>query len=304
MPHILARIPFLVILIGPLRCRVVSRGETRYNFAVPEQAIVVRSLEKTFPPSRSGWRTLLQPFEKASIPALCGVSLEASSGESVALLGANGAGKSTLLRILATLLLPTSGAASVAGHDVAREPRSVRRSLGFHAGSDLGFYARLTARENLVFFGRLNHLSSAEASARIFSISEQLALQEALDRQVRTLSVGTIQRLSLARALLHRPRVLLLDEPTRSLDAIAAAKFRDFLKNRVLKSGDTTLLFASHTLQEIEFLADRVAVFGRGRILACDSVSRLKQRANAASLERVFFHLTGHSPHSVEPPPV
>lgn len=267
---------------------------------MPEPAILVDSLKKSFPPSRSGWRALLQPFEKSSIPALSGVSLEAAPGESVALLGANGAGKSTLLRILATLLLPADGFARVAGHDVSRDPPAVRRNLGFHAGSDLGFYPRLSGRQNLFFFGRLNRLSPAAATARITQLSSQFQLADALDRQVRTLSAGTVQRLSLARALLHRPPVLLLDEPTRSLDAVAAAEFRSFLKQRVLKSGDTTLLFASHALQEIEFLADRVAVLDSGKLLACDSPCRLKERANAASLEEAFFKLTGHTPHSLE----
>lgn len=226
--------------------------------------------------------------------------MEAAEGESVALLGANGAGKSTLLRILATLLLPCSGAASVAGHDVAREPHSVRRRIGYHAGSDFGFYPRLTGRENLAFFGRLNHLSKAEAAARVSQLSEQFGLEDALSRQIRTLSAGTIQRLSLARALLHQPRVLLLDEPTRSLDAIAAADFRRFLKDKILRPGTATLLFASHTLPELEFLADRIAVLGRGRLLACDTPSRLKSLANASSLEEAFFKLTGHTPHALE----
>ena len=265
-----------------------------------EPAIFVDSLKKSFPPSRSGWRALLQPFEKSSIPALSGISLEAAPGESVALLGANGAGKSTLLRILATLLLPAGGFAKVAGHDVSRDPSAVRQNLGFHAGSDLGFYPRLTGRQNLFFFGRLNRLSSAAITARVAQLSSQFQLEDALDRQVRTLSAGTVQRLSLARSLLHHPRVLLLDEPTRSLDAVAAAEFRNFLKHHVLKSGDTTLLFASHALQEIDFLADRVAVLDRGKLLACDSPSRLKERANAASLEEAFFKLAGRAPHSLE----
>ena len=189
---------------------------------MPDPAIAIESLEKSFPPTRSGWRTFLQPFEEPTAVALSGLSFEVREGEALALLGANGAGKSTLLRILATLLFPTRGAARVAGYDAVRQPREVRRRLGYHAGTDHGFYARLTARENLQFFGRLNHLSSATAKQRIARLAEQFRLGEALDRQVRTLSSGTVQRLSLARALMHQPSVLLLDEPTRSLDAIAA----------------------------------------------------------------------------------
>jgi ABC-type multidrug transport system ATPase subunit len=267
---------------------------------VPEAAIAVESVEKSFPPTRSGWRAFVQPFEKPTVVALAGVSFEVKEGEALALLGANGAGKSTLLRILATLLLPTRGSARIAGHDAARDPRTVRSHLGYHAGTDHGFYARLTGRENLLFFGRLNHLSNTAANLRIKQLAEQFQLVDMLDRQVRTLSTGTVQRLSLARALLHQPRVLLLDEPTRSLDAIAAMDFRRFLKTQILRSGNTSLLFASHTLPEVELLADRIAIIHKGCLLACDSLAALKQRTNAATLEEVFLRLTGHSPHSSE----
>jgi ABC-type multidrug transport system ATPase subunit len=260
---------------------------------VPEAAITVESLEKSFPPARSGWRAFFQPFEKPTAVALAGVSFEVRDGEALALLGANGAGKSTLLRILATLLVPTRGHARVAGHDTVHQSRDVRRLLGYHAGTDHGFYARLTGRQNLFFFGRLNQLSNAAASRRISQLAEQFQLGEALDRQVRTLSSGTVQRLSLARALLHQPSVLLLDEPTRSLDVIAAAEFRRFLKTEILRKGGTSLLFASHTLPEVELLADRVAVIDAGRLLACDTLSTLKLSTGAASLEEVFLRLTG-----------
>jgi ABC-type multidrug transport system ATPase subunit len=261
---------------------------------VTEAAIRVESLAKSFPPARSGWRAFFQPFEKPTAMALAGVSFEIGEGEALALLGANGAGKSTLLRIIATLLVPTSGQARVAGHDTVHGSRAVRRRLGYHAGTDHGFYARLTARENLLFFGQLNLLSSSAAARRISQLGEQFEFGEALDRQVRTLSTGTVQRLRLARALLHQPSVLLLDEPTRSLDAIAATEFRRFLKSEVLRDGHTSLLFASHTLAEVELLADRVAVIDAGRLLACDTVSMLKRGAGASSLEEAFLRLTGH----------
>jgi len=219
-------------------------------------------------------------------------------GEALALLGVNGAGKSTLLRILATLLVPTRGRASVAGHDTVHQSREVRRSLGYHAGTDQGFYARLTARENLLFFGQLNRLSHSAALRRIAQLAEQFRLGDTLDRQVRTFSSGTVQRLSLARALLHQPSVLLLDEPTRSLDALAAAEFRRFLKTEILRGSGTSLLFASHTLPEVELLADRIAVIDAGRLLACDTLSTLKRSTGAASLEEVFLRLTGRRSHA------
>jgi ABC-type multidrug transport system ATPase subunit len=262
---------------------------------VREIAIAVDRLDKYFPPARSGWRAMLQPFEKPTCRALADVSFEVRAGESVGLLGANGAGKSTLLRILATLLLPTRGAARVAGFHTIGESREVRRRLGYHAGTDSGFYARLTVRQNLRFFGRLNQLPSATAQARIEPLCAQFRIVESLDRQVRTLSTGTVQRLSLVRALLHQPPVVLLDEPTRSLDAIAAMEFRRFLKSEILQSGQTSLLFASHTLAEIELLADRVAIIDSGRLLACDTPSNLKQQTSTANLEEAFLCLTGFS---------
>jgi len=258
-----------------------------------DPAIILDSLEKWFPPALSGWRAFLQPFTPPTTPALHGISLTVKQGEAVALLGANGAGKTTLLRILATLLLPTRGAATLAGHDTVRESAAVRRQIGYHAGSDLGFYARLTGRQNLLFFGRLNHLSDEFSASRIQNLSERFGLLGALDRQARALSSGTIQRFSLIRALLHQPKVLLLDEPTRSLDALAAADFRHFLKTDVLARKDTSLLFASHTMQEIELLADRVAILDEGKLLAFDTPTALRARTLSSSLEEAFARLTG-----------
>jgi len=221
--------------------------------------------------------------------------LEVQPGEAVALLGANGAGKTTLLRILATLLVPTKGHALLAGHDTEKEPAAVRKSLGYHAGSDLGFYARLSGRENLRFFGRLNHLQGADLEGKIQKFAKRFGLEGVIDRQVRTLSSGTVQRLSLLRAILHEPTVLLLDEPTRSLDAIAAAEFRHFLKSEVLAQRRASVLFASHTLPEIEFLADRVAILHDGKILAIDSPAALQKAYGCGSLEEVFLRVTGRN---------
>jgi ABC-type multidrug transport system ATPase subunit len=260
---------------------------------VPDSAIILDSLEKWFPPALGGWDAYLQPFRRPTSPALCGISLEAKQGEAVALLGTNGAGKTTLLRILATLLIPTRGSAQVAGSDTVRDSAAVRRQIGYHAGSDLGFYSRLTGRQNLTFFGRLNHLSDLVTARRIGELSERLGLQNSLDRQARTLSSGTVQRLSLLRALIHQPKVLLLDEPTRSLDALAAADFRRFLRTELLVRQGTSLLFASHTMQEIEFLADRVAILDEGKLLAFDTPAALRGTTSSATLEMAFARITG-----------
>ena len=259
-------------------------------------ALRLENVEKYFPPAAFGWRALLQPVSRLTVPALRGISFEVKPGEVLALVGANGAGKSTLLRILTTLLIPTRGRAHVGGFDVAREPAKVRLQIGFHTGGDACFYSRLSARENLLLFAGLNNLSSAEASRRIAELTGPFGLGELLDRQARTLSTGSIHRLGLARAMLHRPSVLILDEPTRSLDPLAAAEFRRFLLQEIVGAHGTTLIFASHTLAEVEQLAGKIAVLDSGRLLTCDTLAGIKIAAGADSLEGSLEILTRHAP--------
>jgi ABC-2 type transport system ATP-binding protein len=259
------------------------------------EAIVLENLEKYYPPAVSGWRAFTQPFARLTEAALLDVSFNVKAGEVMALVGANGAGKSTLLRILATLLLPTRGYARVAGFEVMRDPARVRSQLGFHMGGDGGFYPRLSASENLRFFAALNNITGDNASKRIAHVTELLGLGEVLRRQVRTLSTGTVHRLGLARAILHGPAVLLLDEPTRSLDPMAAAEFRKFLRDDLVRRQGATLLFASHTLAEVEQLASRAAVLDAGRLVACDAPAALVRSTGAATFEQALFLLTGRA---------
>lgn len=258
-------------------------------------ALSLENVEKYFPPAASGWRSLLHPFSELTVPALRGISLEVQRGDTLALVGANGAGKSTLLRILTTLLIPTRGRALVCGFDVARDPAKVRLQIGYHTGGDACFYARLSARENLVLFACLNNLSEAEASRRIEELTGPFGLADVLDRQVRTLSTGNVHRLGLARAMLHRPSVLILDEPTRSLDPLAAAEFRRFLLQEIVGAQGTTLIFASHTLAEVEQLAGKIAVLDNGRLVACDSLAGIRAGAGAETLEETLEILTGRA---------
>jgi ABC-type multidrug transport system ATPase subunit len=255
-------------------------------------ALSLENVEKYFPPAASGWRALLHPFSHLTVPALRGVSLDVMPGEVLAIVGANGAGKSTLLRILTTLLIPTRGRAQVCSFDVALEPAKVRMQIGYHTGGDACFYSRLSARENLLLFAGLNNLSDAEASMRIAELAGPFGLGDLLDRQVRTLSTGNIHRLGLARAMLHRPAVLILDEPTRSLDPLAAAEFRRFLLQDIVGVHGTTMIFASHTLAEVEQLAGKIAVLDSGRLLACDTLAGLKATAGANTLEESLEVLT------------
>lgn len=256
------------------------------------RALILDNVEKYFPPAASGWRAILHPFSRLTVPALRGISFEVTPGEVLALVGANGAGKSTLLRILTTLLLPTRGRAWVCGFDVAREPAEVRLQIGYHTGADACFYSRLSARENLVLFAGLNNLSHSEASQRIAELTDPFGLGAILDRPVRTLSTGNIHRLGLARAMLHRPSVLILDEPTRSLDPLAAAEFRRFLLRQIVGVHGTTMIFASHTLAEVEQLAGKIAVLDGGRLLAFDTLEGLKTATGASTLEESLESLT------------
>jgi ABC-type multidrug transport system ATPase subunit len=262
---------------------------------VTAEALRLEEVEKFFPPALSGWKGFVNPLAPLTIPALRGVSFTAVPGESIALVGANGAGKSTLLRILTTLLLPTRGRAWVGGADVLREPARVRRQIGFHSGSDASFYARLSARENLRLFASLNNISRQDADQGIAELADWLGLGEAMDRQVRTFSTGMVHRLGLARALLHRPAVLVLDEPTRSLDPLAAAEFRRFLRDEVIRRRGTTLLFASHTLIEIEQLAGRAVLLDRGRLIAFDTVERITAAAGVPAFEQAIETLVRRS---------
>jgi ABC-type multidrug transport system ATPase subunit len=259
-------------------------------------ALCVENVEKYFPSTASGWRALLHPISQLTVPALRGVSIELKRGEVLALVGANGAGKSTLLRILTTLLIPTRGRAWVGGFDVVQEPAKARLQIGYHTGADACFYSRLTARENLMLFAGLNNLSRSEASQRIRELADPFGIGALLDRQVRTLSTGNIHRLGLARAMLHHPFVLLLDEPTRSLDPLAAAEFRRFLLQQLAQSGGSAMIFASHTLAEVEQLAGKIAVLDSGRLLACDTLTGLKAATGARTLEDSLEVLARQAP--------
>jgi ABC-type multidrug transport system ATPase subunit len=262
---------------------------------VKDVALSVEKVEKYFPPASSGWRSLIVPISRPTVPALRGISFEVRQGEVLALVGANGAGKSTLLRILTTLLLPTRGRAVVRGFDTATQPAKVRLQIGYHTGGDACFYARLTARENLLLFAGLNNLTASEAGRRIDELAQAFGIGEWLDRQVRTLSTGNVHRLGLCRAMLHRPSVLILDEPTRSLDPLAAAEFRRFLLQDVVGAHSTTLIFASHTLAEVEQISSRIAVLDSGRLLACDTLAGIKAATGASSLEESLELLAGHA---------
>lgn len=262
---------------------------------MPDSAILVESLEKSFPPAYSGWRALLQPFARPTERALKGISFVVDRGEAVALAGPNGAGKSTLLRILATLILPSKGHASIGGFDVELNAPGARQQLGYHTGGDEGFYRRLTGRQNLLFFAAMNNLTGLLARERVAAVARWLGIGEELDKQVRTYSTGLTHRLGLARALLHSPGVLLLDEPTRSLDPLSAADFRRLLKDELVRNQGTTLLFSSHTPTEIEEVADRVILLDEGIVVGSDSPQKLCAATETPNIEKAMEKLMRRS---------
>jgi len=218
------------------------------------------------------------------VQALDSVTLHVEPGEVVALLGPNGAGKSTLIRILGTTILPDSGSATVAGHDVVRDALSARRSLGVMIGDERSHYWRISGRRNLAFFAALVGLSRHEAAARSERLLKSVGLTDAADRPVLGYSSGMRARLSLARALLAEPPLLLLDEPTRNLDPLAASRFRASASRLAGESG-TGILFATHDLHEAVAISTRILILSAGRIVLEESSRGL----DAARLESAFL---------------
>jgi ABC-2 type transport system ATP-binding protein len=237
-------------------------------------AVVLRGLTKSFTKQRS-WRAALTGKPREWVRALSDVSCEVRAGEFFGLLGENGAGKTTLFKILATLVTPDAGLAIVSGHDVLKSPNRVREALAPVIADERSLHWRLSARENMRLFAALHGLRGAEAARRIDDLLVLVDLVEAADRLVTGFSSGMKQRLLVARTLLARPSVLLLDEPTRSLDPISARSFRRFLREDVALAHGCTVLLATHNAEEAFELCDRVGVLHRGRLVATGATSEL-----------------------------
>jgi ABC-2 type transport system ATP-binding protein len=228
---------------------------------------------------------------KEPVEALRDVSFDVRRGEIFGLIGRNGAGKTTLTKIVATLVQPTTGSVTVRGSDSVIHDEQVRRQIGLATAEERSFYWRLTAEQNLMFFARLHGLSDRTAKQRIKELFAQLELEEVARRRFGEMSTGNKQRLAVARALLSKPPVLLLDEPTRSLDPLAAARMREMISSLARQDPPSTLLLTTHTHAEEETLCERVAIISRGRIRAIDTPQHL--RSLTSKSEQVRLTVSG-----------
>jgi sodium transport system ATP-binding protein len=225
-----------------------------------------------------------------AVKAVQGVGFSARDGEITGLLGPNGAGKTTTLRMLYTLMKPDAGNVSVDGFDIVRDAEAVRRRLGVLPDAR-GIYKRLTARENIAYFGRLHGLSDAEIARRTAELSAALQMEDVLDRRTEGFSQGQRTKTAIARALVHDPKNVILDEPTNGLDVMTTRGLRDFL--RQLRSEGRCVIFSSHIMQEVAALCDRIVVIAHGRVVAQGSADELRQRTGESNLEDAFVQLIG-----------
>ncbi|CAN5751212.1 hypothetical protein BH20ACT1_BH20ACT1_12640 [soil metagenome] len=238
-------------------------------------------LGQALPEAPYGLRVTALHKRFGALAALRGIDLAVPWGAIVAVLGPNGAGKSTMLRILGTTVLPDSGQVEVAGHDVVDDAAAARRSLGLVLGEERSWYWRISGRHNLEFFAALHGLSRQAAQVRADNLLRVVDLEEVADRRFDRYSSGMKARLSLARALLHEPPVLCLDEPTRTLDPVAALSFRELVRSQAATG--RAVLFTTHDLHEAAAVASQVVVMVDGRVAAVAD-----ENPNAAQLEHLL----------------
>lgn len=240
--------------------------------------IVLENLHKSFK-SKAG-----------PVRAVQGVSFQALDGQITGLLGPNGAGKTTTLRMLYTLMAPDQGKIVVDGIDVMQDPTSVRQRLGVLPDAR-GIYKRLTARENIAYFGRLHGMSEQAIASRIDELADHLQMQDILDRRTEGFSQGQRTKTAIARSLVHSPRNVILDEPTNGLDVMTTRGLRHFLLS--LREQGACVIFSSHIMQEVAALCDRIVVINGGQVRAIGTPDELRELAGVLDLEDVFVRLTG-----------
>jgi ABC-2 type transport system ATP-binding protein len=233
---------------------------------MPDPIVTIDHLRKVYEPYSPGMRLLLRTSVKEPVVAIDDISLEVRPGELLAVLGPNGAGKSTLFRVLTGLTTPTSGQASILGYDATTESTEVRRLVGFMPAENRTLLLRHTCRENLAFHGRLQGISKRKLDQRIDETLDQVGLLHARDRVGFALSSGMLARLMLARAILHEPAVLILDEPTGAVDPIGSFELLGLIQD-IAKEQELAVLVSSHRLDEVELLNDQVVLLDKGHVV-------------------------------------
>ncbi|GAB4036320.1 MAG: ATP-binding cassette domain-containing protein [Rubrivivax sp.] len=243
--------------------------------------IEVKDLKKRFVQGRGR--------KARTVHAVDGVSWAAADGRITGVLGPNGAGKTTTLRMVAALIEPDAGHIAVDGIDVQRQPRAALARLGVLSDAR-GLYPRLTARENIVYYGRLHGLAADDAAARAEALAEMLEMKPLLDRRTDGFSQGERMKTALARALVHDPANIILDEPTNGLDVLATRALREALR-RLRDDHGKCIVFSTHIMQEVAYLCDRVVLVSHGRTVAEGTVAELNARAGQDDFEETFVHL-------------
>jgi ABC-2 type transport system ATP-binding protein len=257
--------------------------------------VAIEKLSKTY---RARQRKGLFKSEEKLVEALKGVSLEIKPGEIFGLLGPNGAGKTTLIKCLTTLLLPTAGEAWINGYHLTKQDNQIRATVGCMLMGERGLYWKLTGRENMVFFGALYHLSPADRRRRADAIIERLRLDDIADRPVETYSSGQKMKLAFAKALINDAPLLILDEPTNTLDLPSARELRAVVHE--LNQEGKTVIYTTHIMAEAETMCDRVAIIDRGEVLALGSVPELKASLNREAVIRIEGVISAKASQAVQ----
>ncbi|MBC8059676.1 MAG: ATP-binding cassette domain-containing protein [Clostridiaceae bacterium] len=226
-----------------------------------------------------------------SFVAVDGVSFEVNAGEILGLIGENGAGKTTIMRMLATMLKVTKGEGKISNYDLASEPENVRGEIGILFGGEVGLYDRLTARENIMYFAELNGMESEDAKKSIEELIKELEMEEFIDKKVGKFSRGMKQKVAIARSIVHKPSVMLFDEPSTGLDVSATRLIQDFIFK--CKSENKTIVFSSHSMREVEKLCDRVVIIHKGKLVEQGTIAKLKTKYKNEDIEDIFVKLIG-----------
>ncbi|MEX0763198.1 MAG: ABC transporter ATP-binding protein [Dehalococcoidia bacterium] len=239
-------------------------------------AVVLENIHKRFTRT-AGYRDIILFWRRTTIDALNGVDLTVPEGAAFGLLGPNGAGKTTLLKILAGLVIPTEGTVRILGQDVTGNPALIRKKLMYVTGEERTLYWRLTGRQNLRFYANLFEVPQKKVMERVEEVLEIVDLQDASEEPVMKYSTGMKHRLAIARGLLADPQILLLDEPTRSLDPLSARRLWIFIKDVLIKQLNRTIIIATHNMEEASYLCSQVAVMDKGVVKACDTAENLSR---------------------------